>query len=91
VPVEKGALAIHQKIGNGLVSFMVRRLYGLQVRDISPYRAVRWSFVRRLRLSERTYGFPIEMIVLAAQEGGRVEEVDVSYRRRAGGRSKVAG
>jgi glycosyltransferase involved in cell wall biosynthesis len=91
VPVEQGALAIHQKIGNGVVSFMLRRLYGLAVRDISPYRAVRWSFIRQLRLSERTYGFPIEMVVLAARKGGRVEEVDITYRRRAGGRSKVAG
>ena len=70
---------------------MLRHLYGLGVRDISPYRAVRWSFLRQLRLSERTYGFPIEMVILAVQSGGRVKEVDVTYRRRAGGRSKVAG
>jgi glycosyltransferase involved in cell wall biosynthesis len=91
VQVEQGALAIHQMIGNGVVSFMLRRLYGLAVRDISPYRAVRWSLLRELRLSQTTYGFPIEMMILVAQKGGRLEEVDVAYRRRAGGRSKVSG
>ncbi len=71
VPVEPGALAIHQRVGNGVVSFMLSRLYGVNLRDISPYRAVRWSFLRNLALSERTYGFPIEMVVLAIREGGR--------------------
>jgi glycosyltransferase involved in cell wall biosynthesis len=91
VPVERGALATHQRVGNALVCFLLRRLYGLTVRDISPYRAVRWSFLRQLDLSEKTYGFPIEMVILAAQSGGRLEEVDVTLRRRRGGRSKVTG
>lgn len=91
VPIEPGALALHQRVGNGVVSFMLRRAYGLSVRDISPYRAARWSFLRQLNLSERTYGFPIEMVILAAQKGGRVKEVDVTCRRRLAGRSKVTG
>ncbi len=91
VPVERGALSIHQRAGNAFVCFILQRLYGLTVKDISPYRAVRWSFIKQLRLSEKTYGFPIEMVVLAVRKGGRVEEVDATYRRRAGGRSKVTG
>lgn len=91
VPVERGALAFHQRVGNAVVSFMLRRLFGVNLRDISPYRAVRWSFLRDLQLSERTYGFPIEMVVLTVLEGGRVEELDVTQRRRGGGQSKVTG
>lgn len=91
VPVERGASPIHQRVGNKLVCFLLERLYGLKLNDISPYRAVRWSFVKELGLSEKTYGFPTEMVALAIRKGGRVEEVDVSYHRRAAGRSKVTG
>jgi hypothetical protein len=38
-----------------------------------------------------TYGWNVEMQMRAAQEGLRVLEIPMPYRRRAGGRSKVAG
>lgn len=91
VRVEKGALPTHQKFGNTISCILLQTLYGLAVRDIPPYRALRWSFLSKLGLSDRTYGFPVETIALAARRGGRVEEVDVSYRVRATGQSKVAG
>jgi hypothetical protein len=42
-------------------------------------------------LRETTYGFPVETLVRSAHEGARVREVDVHYRVRRGGQSKVAG
>lgn len=89
--VEHGAMPISQTFGNALTCFLLRVLYGLAIRDIPPYRAGRWSFLERLKLSEKTYGFPIETVALAARMCGRVEEVDVAYRVRAWGESKVAG
>ena len=91
VRVERGALPTHQRVGNAVACFILKRFYGLTVRDIPPYRAARWSFLKQLDLSERTYGFPVETVALAARKGGRVAEVDVTYRRRLGGQSKVAG
>jgi glycosyltransferase involved in cell wall biosynthesis len=91
VHVEKGALPMHQRFGNAIALVMLRVLYGLAVSDIPPYRAVRWSFLSQLGLSERTYGLPIETVASAARRNGRVEEVGVTYRRRLGGESKVAG
>jgi hypothetical protein len=38
-----------------------------------------------------TYGWNIEMQMKAARAGLRVLEVPLPYRRRAGGKSKVAG
>jgi dTDP-L-rhamnose 4-epimerase len=52
---------------------------------------MRWTFITGLDLSERTYGFPIETIALTAKNGGNVEEVNVSYRCRLSGESKVTG
>ncbi len=91
VRVEKGALPIHQKLGNAISCFLLQTLYGLAVRDIPPFRALRWSFLSELDLSDRTYGFPVETVALAARRGGRVAEVDVSYRVRVTGQSKVTG
>ncbi|MGA3296705.1 MAG: glycosyltransferase family 2 protein, partial [Candidatus Bathyarchaeia archaeon] len=89
--VERGALPLHQKLGNLVACFLLRILYGVVVNDIPPYRAMRWTFITGLDLSERTYGFPIETIALTAKNGGNVEEVNVSYRCRLSGESKVTG
>jgi len=89
--VEKGALPLHQRLGNATALVLLRTLYGLAVNDIPPYRAVRWSFLAELRLSERTYGLPAETVASAARRNGRVEEVNVAYRRRLAGKSKVTG
>jgi glycosyltransferase involved in cell wall biosynthesis len=91
VRVERGALPVHQTVGNAFTCFLLHIFYGLTISDIPPYRASRWSFLERLGLSERNYGFPIETVALAARVGGRIEEVDVAYRLRASGESKVAG
>jgi glycosyltransferase involved in cell wall biosynthesis len=91
VRVENGALPLHQRVGNGIAVVMLRLLYGLDVGDIPPYRAARWTFLVDLALSERTYGLPIETLAVAARRHGRVKEVDVAYRRRIEGKSKVTG
>jgi hypothetical protein len=47
--------------------------------------------LERLEMRERTYGWPTEMIVKAARSGARITEVDVHYRPRAAGKSKISG
>jgi glycosyltransferase involved in cell wall biosynthesis len=89
--VEKGALPLHQQLGNALARTLLRLLYGLRIADIPPYRACSWSFITTLDLSEPTYGFPIETVAISARRGGRIKEVGVTYRRRLEGKSKVTG
>jgi hypothetical protein len=55
------------------------------------FRAIRRDVLMRLDLREMGYGWNIEMQMKAARAGLRILEVPVAYRRRAGGRSKVAG
>jgi glycosyltransferase involved in cell wall biosynthesis len=88
--VEPGALAPQQRFGNWLTARILRR-YGLAVTDIGPFRAIRADALVALGMEERTYGWSTEMLVKAARAGLRVREAPVSYRRRGGGRSKVAG
>jgi glycosyltransferase involved in cell wall biosynthesis len=88
---EPGALLLHARFGNWLASRLMRLLYALDVSDLGPFRAVRRDILAALDMQEMTFGWPTEMMVKAARRGYRILEVPVSYRRRAGGRSKISG
>lgn len=87
---EAGAMLWHAYLANVLFSRLLRALCGLRVTDIGPFRAARADALRALGLQELTYGWTLEMMIKAARQGLRVEEVPVSYRRRLG-HSKVSG
>ena len=80
-----------QRFGNRLVAWLLRRLYGLQITDVGPFRAIRRDTLELLQMNEPTYGWPTEMIVKAARQKVRMVEVPTSYRARIGGKSKVSG
>lgn len=86
-----GAMPFHQRFGNWLAAFLVRRLYGVNVTDIGPYRAVRRDLLASLNMREMTFGWPIEMLVKAARRQARIIEAPVSYHPRRAGVSKVSG
>jgi len=55
-------------------------------------RAARRQALLDLNLSDRRFGYPLEMILKAARAGWRMSEVDVDYAPRIeGGRSKITG
>jgi glycosyltransferase involved in cell wall biosynthesis len=87
---EAGALTPHQRLGNRVVTRILRILYGLRLTDIGPFRVLPAKVLRDLGMEHRTYGWPVEMIVKAAKKGYRIAEVPVRCRKRIG-RSKVAG
>jgi len=86
-----GAMPPHQLHGNRLVAWLVRRIYGVPLTDLGPFRAIRRSLLGQLDMRERTYGWPIEMIVKAARQGATIVELPVGYRPRFAGHSKVGG
>ncbi len=86
-----GAMPFHGVVGNWLVARVIGYLAGIRLTDLGPFRAVKRQTLERLQLEERTYGWPSEMIVKAAQLGVPICEVPVRYRRRHGGQSKVSG
>ncbi len=88
---EPGSLSAPQLFGNWLAAQMLRLLYGVRVTDIGPFRVIRRRDLLALGMREMTYGWSVEMIARAARHGLRVHEVPVSYRKRAGGESKVSG
>lgn len=85
-----GALPWHQVFGNRLAAGLIRLLYGLNIRDLGPFRAGRTDVLRALALEETTYGWAVEMILKGALAGFRVVEVPVSCHPRIG-KSKISG
>ena len=83
-------MPLHQRLGNDWLAFGLFVLFGLRLSDDGPFRAVRLDLLERLRLEERAYAFPTEMVVKARLVGARIVVRDTRYRPRAG-RSKIAG
>lgn len=91
-PVGRGVWPWHARAGNGLVVWWLRRRIGMAVHDIAPVRVCRRDRLIGLDVRDRRFGYPVELLQRATQEGWRVSERDVSYRPRAAGtRSKVSG
>lgn len=89
--IHGGAMAPHQRFGNALSAALMRRLYGVKVTDLGPYRALKATLFIELGMTEMTFGWPTEMTVKAARHGARIVEVPVSWHNRRHGRSKVSG
>jgi glycosyltransferase involved in cell wall biosynthesis len=88
---EPGSMAWHQLLAGRVAGILTRLLYGVSYTDMCAYRAIRRDTLLALGMCELTYGWNLEMQMRVARAGLRVLEVPVSYRRRLGGQSKVAG
>ena len=81
----------HARLGTAAVCWRLRNRYGLQVHDIAPMRVARRDALLSLGVNDRRFGYPLELLVRAAQAGWSVTERDVGYGPRTGGTSKVSG
>lgn len=87
---EWGAWPLHARFANRLLALELRRRSGVVLADLGPMRAAGRRALLDLGIRDRRFGWPLEMVLLAAADGWRIEEVPVRYRARAG-RSKVTG
>jgi glycosyltransferase involved in cell wall biosynthesis len=85
------ALPAHARLGNKLVLWLLRRVVGCDYSDLPSFKAIRADALQALDMHEMTYGWTVEMLVKAARAELRIQEVEVEYRPRVAGRSKVAG
>jgi glycosyltransferase involved in cell wall biosynthesis len=82
----------HARAGTTLVAWWLRRRTKARVHDIGPIRVCRRQDLLDLGVTDRRFGYPLELLVKAVAAGWRIEEVDVPYGPRADGtRSKVSG
>jgi glycosyltransferase involved in cell wall biosynthesis len=87
---DPGAWPWHARAGTAVLAGLLRRR-GVPVHDIAPIRVARRAALLDLGVTDRGSGYPLELLLRAGAAGWRVHEVDVSYRARSGGRSKVSG
>ncbi|WP_135458393.1 glycosyltransferase family 2 protein [Mycobacterium sp. DL99] len=81
----------HARLGTAAVCWRLRQRHRLPVHDIAPMRVARRDALIGLGVTDRRSGYPLELLVRAAQAGWRVIERDVAYGPRTGGQSKVSG
>jgi len=87
---EKGALSIPQAFGNRLATSLIRLLWKVQTTDLGPFRAVSNTALQDLKMTDRRFGWTVEMQVAAIQQSKITVEVPVSTRQRIG-KSKISG
>ncbi len=87
---EPGALLPQARMGNLMACMLIRILYRFRYTDLGPFRALRWSSLEKLEMSDPDFGWTAEMQVKALRHRLRIVEVPVSYRRRIGV-SKITG
>lgn len=85
-----GAWPVHARLANRALALELRRRTGLKLRDLGPMRAARRQALLDLAITDRRFGWPLEMVLRAQQASWRIVEVDVRYEPRVG-RSKVTG
>ncbi|MGE3239484.1 MAG: glycosyltransferase family 2 protein [Pirellulales bacterium] len=88
--LEPGAMPAQSVYGNRLACALIHFLWGVRYSDLGPFRAIRYDVLRNLRMSDRNFGWTIEMQVKAAVIRARILEIPVPYRRRIG-TSKISG
>lgn len=88
--LEKGSMALHGRLGNRLIVFLLGLLYGVEITDIGSFRAIKAKTLFELNMEQMTYGWPVEMVVKAARKDLRLQSVPIRYRKRIG-KSKVTG
>jgi glycosyltransferase involved in cell wall biosynthesis len=89
-PTTRGAWPAHARAANAFLAFELRRRTKTGLRDLGPMRAARRSPLLALGIEDRRFGWPLEMVLRAANAGWTIRETTVAYHPREG-RSKVTG
>lgn len=85
-----GALTPQQRFGNWLACSLMRLFFRTKYTDLGPFRAIRADALTSLKMTDRAYGWTVEMQIRAALAGLKALEVPVRYRPRIGV-SKISG
>ena len=88
--MDKDATTSIQRVGNALISRLLRLIWQYPVTDLGPFRAIRYSALQQLHMQDNCYGWTVEMQIKAMTKKMRILEVPVNTYRRLG-YSKISG
>ena len=89
-PASQSVWPWHARLGTGFLAWWLRRTTGLVIHDLAPVRVFRRGPYLELGITDRGFGYPMEVFARVAEAGWTVGEFDMEYRERIG-ESKVAG
>ena len=87
---KKGALLPQAIFGNKLATFLIRLFWGFKYTDLGPFRAIKYRDLLALNMTDKNFGWTVEMQIKALKKRLRIVEVPVRYRKRIG-KSKITG
>jgi len=86
----EGAITPQAFYGNKLACFLMKMFWGITYTDLGPFRAISFEALKKLQMSDQDFGWTIEMQIKAVEQGLKITEVPVNYRKRIG-KSKISG
>lgn len=90
VPTSQPALTFQQRFGNKLAVHLIRLFWGHNYHDLGPMRAITWQALEQLHMSDKNFGWTVEMQIKALKTHLRIIEIPLPYYERQAGRSKVS-
>ena len=87
----RAAMNASQRICTSIFRVVTRAGWGRSFGDVGSLRAVRVGALSGLGLTDRGFGWNVEMQVRAVEVGLRIAELPVRFRPRRAGESKISG
>ena len=87
----RAAMNASQRICTAIFRMVARAGWGRSFGDVGSLRAVRVRALAGLGLTDRGFGWNVEMQVRAIEAGLRIAELPVRFRPRRAGESKISG
>ncbi len=87
---EKGSMTVPQIFGNWLATSLMKLFFNAKFTDLGPFRAIKYDTLLALEMTDKTYGWTVEMQLKILRKKYSYIEVPVSYKKRIGV-SKVSG
>ena len=91
IPASPKAISLQQQFGNWLATRLIRFFWGHSYHDLGPMRALTWQCLQRLHLTDRNFGWTVEMQIRALKTQIRIMELPLPYFLRVADQSKVSG
>jgi glycosyltransferase involved in cell wall biosynthesis len=88
--LKKGIMTIPQIFGNKLAVFLINLLWKFKYNDLGPFRSITAEALKNLKMKDKDYGWTIELQIKLIQKKQKVCEINMPYRKRIHGKSKVS-
>jgi hypothetical protein len=74
-----------------MACYLVSLIWRVRYTDLAPCRALTLGALRGLEMTDRDFGWTVQMQIRAARQHLRIVEIPSRYRRRRTGTSKISG